>query len=151
MNRKTIINSTIVILTFLIAHYGKFILSQYYTISFSSDYLSIAYSYFWWLLPTVLITGFLFGFNNIYHNIGMQKGFKTGLLFSIITVLPMFISSAIIGHIGEDIKMSHLIHQTLCAGFMEEYLFRGFLFGVLFRKLGWGFIPASILGAVIFG
>ena len=33
---------------------------------------------------------------------------------------------------------------------MEEFLFRGFLFGILFRKLGWGFIPASVLGAVIF-
>ena len=33
---------------------------------------------------------------------------------------------------------------------MEEFLFRGFLFGVLFRKIGWGFIPASVLGAIIF-
>jgi membrane protease YdiL (CAAX protease family) len=34
---------------------------------------------------------------------------------------------------------------------MEEYLFRGFLFGILFRKLGWGFVPSSVLGALIFG
>ncbi len=36
-------------------------------------------------------------------------------------------------------------------GFFEEFLFRGFLFGILFRKLKWGFIPASLLAEVIFG
>lgn len=151
MNRKTIINSTVVILTFIIAFYGKQILSEYYTITISSDYLKIFYSYLWWILPTALIAGVLYGFKNIFNNIGIQKGFKIGLLFSIITVSPMFISSAIIGQIDENLILLRLINQTLFAGFMEEYLFRGFLFGILFRKLGWGFIPASILGALIFG
>ncbi len=151
MNKKTIIYSAIVILTFLIAFYGRRILSDYYTIFIFSDYLRISYSYLWWILPTALITGLLFGFNKILENIGIQKGFTIGLVFSIIAVLPMLISSALIGQIGADLKMSGLIHQTFFAGFMEEYLFRGFLFGILFRKLGWGFIPASIFGALIFG
>ncbi len=135
MHRKTIVNSIVVILTFLIAFYGKQILSEYYTISISSDYLKISYYYLWWMLPTALITGLLFGFKNIFYNIGIQKGFIIGLLFSIITVLPMLISSAIIGHIGEDLNMFSLIHHTLFAGFMEEYLLRAFLFGILFRRL----------------
>lgn len=139
------------ILTFLFAFYGKRILSSYYTFSISSEYLKIAYSYLWWILPTVLLAGILYGFNNLFYTIGLQKGFRTGLLFSMVTVLPMLISSAIIGQIGEDFNLLGLIHQTLFAGFMEEYLFRGFLFGILFRKAGWGFIPASILGALIFG
>ncbi|KAF0197762.1 MAG: CAAX amino terminal protease [Bacteroidetes bacterium] len=151
MNRKTIIDSIIVILTFLIAFYGKRILSEYYTISISSAYLKIAYSYLWWILPTALIAGLLFGFSSILYNIGIQKGLKTGLLFSIVTVLPMFLSSAIIGQVGEDLNILRLVQQTIFAGLMEEYLFRGFLFGILFRKSGWGFIPASILGALIFG
>lgn len=151
MNRKTIIDSIIVILTFLIAFYGKRILSEYYTISISSAYLKIAYSYLWWILPTALIAGLLFGFSSILYNIGIRKGLKTGLLFSIVTVLPMFLSSAIIGQIGEDLNILRLVQQTIFAGLMEEYLFRGFLFGILFRKSGWGFIPASILGALIFG
>lgn len=138
-------------MTFLIAIYGKRILSEHYTIPISSDYLKIAYFYLWWILPIALVTGFLYGFNNIFYNIGVQKGFGIGLLFSIITVLPMFISSAIIGQIREDLTLLSLLHHTLFAGFMEEFLFRGFLFGILFRKLGWGFIPASILGALIFG
>ncbi len=151
MYRKTIIDSIIVIVTFLIAFYGNRTLSDYFEISISSAYLKIAYSYLWWILPTAFINGLLYGFHKIIDNVGIQKGYISGLLFSIITVLPMLISSALIGRIGADLKMLGLIHQTLFAGFMEEYLFRGFLFGILFRKLGWGFIPASILGALIFG
>jgi membrane protease YdiL (CAAX protease family) len=135
----------------MFALYGKRILSDYFTIFISSGYLKIAYYYSWWLFPTVIITGLLFGFNKLFDSIGIQKGIIIGLIFSIITVLPMFISSFLIGQIGEDFNMLEIIHKTLFAGFMEEYLFRGFLFGLLFRKLGWGFIPASILGATIFG
>lgn len=151
MDRKRIIGSTIVVLTFLVAYYGKRILSDFYTINITSDYLKIAWSYLWWIVPPVLITGLLFGFNKILDNMGIQKGFGIGLLFSFVTVLPMLISSALLGGISSDLKILGLLQKTLFAGFMEEYLFRGFLFGLLFRKLGWGFIPASILGAVIFG
>ncbi|MCX6232464.1 MAG: type II CAAX endopeptidase family protein [Bacteroidetes bacterium] len=151
MNKKTILYSTIVIMTFLIAFFGKLILSDYFTIRITSDYLKIAYYYLWWILPTALITGILSGFDKIFDNIGIKKGFITGFIFSLITVLPMLISSAVIGHIGAKFNFLGLIHQTLIAGFMEEYLFRGFLFGLLFRKSGWGFIPASIAGALIFG
>jgi len=42
-------------------------------------------------------------------------------------------------------------NKGLLTGFMEEYMFRAFLFGIFLRKLKWGFIPTSILGAVIFG
>ena len=63
----------------------------------------------------------------------------------------MIVSSAIIGKIGDNLDFGNLLHTTFIAGFFEEYFFRGFLFGILFRKLKWGFIPASILGGVIFG
>ena len=80
-----------VILTFLIAFYGKRILSDYFTISISTDYLKIAYSYLWWILPTALITGLLYGFKKIFDNIGIQNGIIIGLLFSIITYgFPFF-------------------------------------------------------------
>lgn len=151
MKRKTIINSIIIIITFLIAFYGKQILTDYINISFPSTFVKVIYSYPWWIMPTILVLGFLFGFKNISKEIGMNKGFLTGLIFSIVTVLPMFLSSAIIGQINENLKIGTLIHKTIIAGTMEEYLFRGFLFGILFRKLRWGFIPASILGALIFG
>ncbi len=55
------------------------------------------------------------------------------------------------GEIEKEIDWILMLRKTVFAGFMEEILFRGFLFGILFRKLGWGFITASLPGAIIFG
>lgn len=151
MKKHVIISSLIVILTFLIAFYGQRIQSYLIAFSISNDLLKIVYFYLWWLIPTALITSLVFGFKNIIDNIGVQKGFFKGLLFAVITVSPMFFSSVIIGKINKELNALDLIHKTFIAGFMEEYLFRGFLFGLLFRKCGWGFIPASLIGALIFG
>jgi len=151
MSKKNIFYSVIVILTFLLAFYGRRILSHFFPLTIETEYLRITYPYLWWLLPTTLFTGLLFGFKRIFTVLGLEKGFIKGFLFAFITVLPMLISSAVIGKIDTDLKLSRLFHQTLFAGFMEEYLFRGFLFGLLFRKAGWGFIPASLIGALIFG
>lgn len=151
VKRKSIINSIIIITVFLIAFYGKKLLTNHINIPFPSPLPAEVHFYLWWSIPSFLALGILYGFKEIFKAIGINKGFLIGLIFSLITVLPMFLSSAIIGEIEENLKISPLIHKTIIAGFMEEYLFRGFLFGILFRKLKWGFIPASILGALIFG
>lgn len=152
MNRKEIvINSILIVLTFIVAFYGKSILHSYVSMTFSTTFLKVSYFYSWWILPTLLVLGILYGFKNIFKNLGLNKGLIIGFLFSLITVLPMIISSAIIGKIDSNIDLETLLHKTFIAGFFEEYFFRGFLFGILFLKLKWGFIPASILGGVIFG
>ena len=151
MRKQIIINSILIVLTFLIAFYGKNILNSYISMSFSTSFLKVSYSYFWWILPTLLVLGALYGFKNIPKDLGLNKGMVKGFLFSIVTVLPMIISSAIIGKIDDNLDFGNLLHKTFIAGTFEEYLFRGFLFGILFRKLKWGFIPASIIGALIFG
>ena len=143
--------SIIIVLTFLLAFYGKIIVSEFFSFSISSEYLNVAYGYSWWIIPIVLVTGVLFGFNGILKTLGLEKGFLRGFVFALIAVSPMLISSAIIGRVAESFNLITLLHSTLFAGFAEELLFRGFLFGILFRKLCWGFIPASILGALFFG
>lgn len=35
--------------------------------------------------------------------------------------------------------------------FVEEAFFRGFLFGQLYKRAGWGFWPAALLPAIVFG
>lgn len=151
MRKQIIINSILIVLIFLVALYGKNILNSYVPISFSTTFLKVSYSYLWWILPTLLVLGVLYGFRTLPKNLGLDKGVLIGFLFSVITILPMIISSAIIGKVDDNIDFGNLLHKTFIAGFFEEYLFRGFLFGILFRKLKWGFIPASLLGAVIFG
>lgn len=143
--------SIIIIVTFLAALYGIRIISGIFSFSFSSQYIQVLSSYSWWIFLTALVTGLLFGYKNIFSVLGMNKGIITGMIFASITVLPMFLGSLITGKVAEDLSLSGLIQRSLLAGFMEEYLFRGFLFGILFLKLGWGFIPASMTGALIFG
>lgn len=44
-----------------------------------------------------------------------------------------------------------LVRSALLPGIAEEILFRAFLFGFLYRFAGWGFLPAALLSAVVFG
>ena len=150
MNKKTILDSTIIIVVFVIAFYGMRLVTDLFNFTYNSLYLKIAVYYLWWIIPTVIICGFLFGFKMITYHIGLSNGILTGLVFAIITVMPMLISSALNGKINTELNITGLLQKTVFAGLMEEYLFRGYLFGLLFRKLKWGFVPASIIGAVIF-
>jgi uncharacterized protein len=151
MKLKPSLHTLIIILTFLFAMYGRSLLQSFVEFQFSSYPMRIVYSYSWWVIPVLIATAALYGFRNILKVLGLQKGFFAGLAFSFIVVLPMFLGSAIIGEFVSDINLLALVHKTFLAGFMEELLFRGFLFGILFTKLKWGFIPASLPGAVIFG
>ena len=144
MNKKKYLQSVFIILVFLFAVYGNRILQQFVVLSFNSPFLKLMYSYAWWIIPIVIALGLLYGFNNVLKELCLEKNFLIGLVFGLITVSPMLISSAIIGEIDNDIDWLILQKKTFFAGFMEEVLFRGFLFGILFRKMGWGFIPASV-------
>lgn len=46
--------------------------------------------------------------------------------------------------------LQQVLRMALLPGFGEEFLYRAFLFGILFRFAGWGFLPAALVGAVIF-
>lgn len=151
MKKNNITISILVISGFLLAYFGSRLTSGFTGIQFASDYLRIAYHYFWWIVPPALVVGFLFGFENLPETTGLKKGFLFGFGFALVTVSPMLISSALVGSISDDFRLFSLLKGTLFAGFMEEFLFRAFLFGLLFRKAGWGFVPAGLAGALIFG
>jgi membrane protease YdiL (CAAX protease family) len=151
MKNKSFLQSLVIILTFLLGFYGNRIVTSITTITTISELLYTTYIYLWWLLPAVIVTGLLYGYRHVFQSLGLDKGFFTGLVFALFTVSPMLIGSAVTGHMAGEIKTFPILQKTLFAGFMEEFFFRGFLFGLLFRKAGWGFIPASLLGAVIFG
>jgi membrane protease YdiL (CAAX protease family) len=148
MTTNRFIQALLIILTFLTGYFGKRMVPA---VTINSELLSTLYFYLWWLLPAVILTGLLYGYRNVFQTLGLDKGFFTGFVFASITVSPMLIGSALTGHVAEELKALSLLKKTVFAGFMEEFFFRGFLFGLLFRKAGWGFIPASLLGAAIFG
>lgn len=147
----TTLKSMVVILIFLLAVFGKDVFQAYLPFRIGTPLLKILHAYSWWFFPGALCTGLLFGFSKIGSNLGFSPYPIKAFLFSLVSVSPMLVSSAIVGGFNENLTFLQLLHGTLLAGLMEEFLFRGFLFGLLFRKLGWGFIPAGLIGALIFG
>lgn len=147
----TLIKSIAILLVFLLAVFGKSIFGACIPFSTETPLLKILYSYSWWIIPGLLCTGLLFGFKKMVDNLGLSKNMGWAFLFSLATVSPMFISSAIMGRFDNSLSILDILRATVFAGLMEEFLFRGFLFGLLFRRLGWGFIPAGLVGALIFG
>jgi uncharacterized protein len=143
--------SLVLILTFIISFYGNKVSSEFININFMNKELKIIYYYLWWVLPTLLSLGLLFNLKSLTECLGLKNDIIQGLVYSIVFVLPMLLGSSIIGSLIKDLSITDFLQKTLLAGFMEEYLFRGFLFGILFLRLGWGFVPSSVLGAIIFG
>ena len=106
------------------------------------------------LLPAVIGMLSLFFFHqkkNILSSMGINKGFFKGLGFAFFCTLPMLIGYASVGEFNEGFTFKNLYYMVLLAPLAEELFYRGFLFGQLYRFGGWGFIPAGLLSALIFG
>ena len=83
--------------------------------------------------------------------LGLHTGFVKGLLAGLLCTTPMWIGYTWLQGLP-DIPTATLLHRDLMmAGFFEELAFRGFAFGLLYFRAGWGFIPAVLLPSVFFG
>jgi len=152
MKKSTAVRSITIILTFLVAYYGNGTLQEYFRIVITDNaFLRLFWVYLWWTVPTLVITGILFGFRNLAGVFGLDRSPLKGLAFAAMTVWPMLLSSALVARFEVKLDFIYLLRSTIFAGLFEEYLFRGFLFGILFKKGGWGFIPAGLIGALFFG
>lgn len=88
---------------------------------------------------------------DILPAMGLSRGFGVGLLFAIGATLPMFIGYAFIGQLNSELTFDKALTWIVIAGLFEEIVFRGFIFGQLFRYAGWGFLPAALPTALVFG
>lgn len=102
------------------------------------------------LLVVFLVTLLLFQ-KQALGVLGLQSGLIKGLMIGFLTTLPMFIGYGIVYGLHEPVTLSLVHHDLVLAGFFEELLFRGFLFGILYYRAGWGFVPAIIIPSVFFG
>lgn len=97
-----------------------------------------------------LISAFLYGLKNVLPSLGLDKGILKGMGYGLLFTLPMFLGYAAIGEMRTEWTWFTVLTIFIAAA-MEEVVYRGFLFGQLFRKANWGFIPAVLLNALIFG
>lgn len=90
--------------------------------------------------------------NKFFHSLGLDMShFLKGLLFSLLCTLPMFIGYAVLFEFNSDFSSNTFLTTVFAAAIFEEIYFRGYLFGQIFRFTNWGFIPAVLIGAILFG
>lgn len=83
--------------------------------------------------------------------LGLNKGLFHGFVIGLLCSLPMFVGYALLSKFNLQLNPQLIYRDLFLAGFFEEFLFRGFLFGLLYYVVGWGFIPAVLLPSVYFG
>ena len=87
----------------------------------------------------------------ILKSIGLDRNIIQGFTYGFICVVPMLLYMLLFGRWNNSISLLYLFNATVVAGFFEELLFRGLLFGQLFRYAKWGFLPAILVASFIFG
>ena len=102
-------------------------------------------------IPLFLGTLLIGGKSDFFQNLGLNKSLLKGFLFAIICTLPMYIGFSVIFEFNPNIKINTILIGVVSAGFFEELYYRGFLFGLPFRKTKLGFILSVLFGALYFG
>jgi membrane protease YdiL (CAAX protease family) len=149
-----IILSCIILATYVLGQFGGKWLSPFY-IHLLADLSPVARSVIWNViyfgLVPLLSTIVIFGFKPLPMVLGLNKGFAKGLGMALVLTLPMFIGYAICSGFTMNISSYNFFFGSISAPFFEEFFFRAFLFGLLYRYAGWGMWPATLLDALVFG
>ena len=78
----------------------------------------------------------------------LARGLAVALAFT--AIMPIVFTLMGSANPGPEPAL-RLMRGALLPGVREEIFYRAFLFGFLFRFAGWGFLPAALLGAAVFG
>ncbi len=78
----------------------------------------------------------------------LATGLAAGLGFTAVMAMTLALTSPVSA--SGDL-LYDIVRGAVLPGVGEELWYRAFLFGFLFRYAGWGFLPAALLGAAVFG
>jgi membrane protease YdiL (CAAX protease family) len=90
------------------------------------------------------------GLARIIDELGLTKPGLPALLFGFFVTLPAFLGFLTTGKVSNALAPREIVMGGLFFPFVEEAFFRGFLFGQLYGRAGWGFWPAALVPAVVF-
>lgn len=99
---------------------------------------------------TLIILQFIKAYSNTFETLGLKKNIGSGLFKSFIFTLPMLLGYLIIAPVNKEVAFLDILFWSFISAFAEELLFRGFLFGLLFRVLRIGFFPSIITVSILF-
>ncbi len=143
----------LVVLSFAIYY---FLFSNFKSIKVGLDTITqqglISYilTYFIIGIPIFIGTFLIEKIDGVFKSLGLTENIFTAIWTSILFALPMFIGGLFFFKFSSKIDFDNLIAGTIVAGFMEELYFRGFLFGQIFKKTSFGFLPSILFSALIF-
>ncbi len=83
--------------------------------------------------------------------LGLNAHFTKGMLVAVISVSPLYLVFPLIGSINPDLNFALFARQCLLPGFIEELIWRAFMFGLFFRYAKVGFFWAIWIPALLFG
>ncbi|WP_157730187.1 CPBP family intramembrane glutamic endopeptidase [Tenacibaculum jejuense] len=101
-------------------------------------------------MPLFLGVGLIHNFKNFFDSLGLKKPSITLFYFSLISTFPMLIGYYLTFDFNSEITITAIINGAIIAAFIEEIIFRGILFGQLFRFTKIGFLPTVIFSSLIF-
>lgn len=106
------------------------------------------------LITSIIMAGLLWCLHkpyNILSSMGLNHDIFKGLVLALICCSPLFIGFPIVGAFDRELSLDYFLRMVILAAFLEELIYRGFLFGQLYRYGKVGFIWAVIIPAILFG
>lgn len=104
------------------------------------------------LIPLLITVAFLHkSYQNIHEKLGLAKSLAAGIVFALVSTLPMIIGYVIRFDLNKELSLETIIINTISSAFFEEFIYRAFLFGQLYRFTRLGFLPSVFLGSLLFG
>ncbi len=122
--------------------YGIDGIVRLYPLSYFTAYLIVG-------LPVLAFTFFTNG-HKIFGPLGLTSGIAKGFLFSFAFSIPMFLGYGLLSGFQVDLEAKTFWLLCVSAAFFEEFYYRGFFFGQLYRNTRLGFLPSLVLGALVF-
>ena len=127
------------------------ILQKEITSFFQINALGHILAYIITLIPLILTVLILHkSSQNILEKFGIATGLYIGIAFAFLCTLPMLIGYALKFNLNMSLSIDTIIIKTISAAFFEEFIYRAFLFGQLYRFTRLGFLPSLVLSSSLF-
>ncbi len=153
--RSILISALVIGLYFLFSQFGLSLFRWAAPIPEQSlrRLLASAFLYYgiWTVLVPLLAAMFVVGRRESLAALGLNASIWTALKVGLISTAVLPLTYVLIAPFNLADIFYRVWGAAILPGIGEEILFRGMLFGLLFRFAGWGFLPAALLGALIFG
>lgn len=113
---------------------------------------SLILGYTWMWAPPVILAILLFGFRQAPRALGLSASISKGFAFGFITTAPVLVYYGLTAGLSTSSPLWEVaVKSAAMPALFEEILFRACVFGFLFRFAKWGFLPAALFGAALFG